>query len=141
VRQVSAPGARPPSPLDRLADRFVDDYAAAQPVIATYVGVPGHDDRWPDLSPDGHAALAALVRRTRAEVARVEPVDRRDEVARAAMLERLGAELDRYDAGLAQADLNSSASPLQYFRMIFDLMPTDTAEQWATIGRRLAAVQ
>src|SRR3954447_25017259 len=131
VRQVSAPEARPPSLLDRLADRFVDDYAALDPVAATYIGVPGHDDRWPDLSPDGHAAHADLLRRTRAEVATVEPVDRRDEIARASMLERLGAELDRYEAGLAQSDLNSSASPLQSFRMIFDMMPTDTPEQWA----------
>ncbi|WP_448624737.1 DUF885 domain-containing protein [Geodermatophilus sp. URMC 64] len=131
---------RPPSALDRLADRFVDEYAAAQPTVATYIGVPGHEDRWPDLSPDGHAAVAELLRRTRAEIATVTPVDRRDDVARAAMLERLGAELDRYEAGLAQSELNSSISPLQQFRMMFDLMPTDTAEQWATIGRRLAAL-
>ncbi|MGY1807972.1 DUF885 domain-containing protein [Blastococcus sp. SYSU D00669] len=132
--------SRPPSPLDRLADRFVEEYAAASPVIATYIGVPGHDDRWPDLTTDGHEELADLLRRTRAEAAATEPVDRREEIARAAMLERVGAELERYEAGLAQSDLNSSASPLQYVRMVFDLMPTDTPEQWATIGRRLAAV-
>jgi uncharacterized protein (DUF885 family) len=137
---MSAPAPRHPSALDRLADRFVDDYAAGQPVVATYIGVPGHDDRWPDLTADGSTAHAELLRRTRAEIAACEPVDRRDEIARAAMLERLGAELDRYDAGLAQSDLNTSASPLQDFRMAFDLMPTDSAEDWATIARRLAAL-
>jgi uncharacterized protein (DUF885 family) len=140
VPGVSAPEARPPSALDQLADRFVDEYAAAQPVVATYLGLRGHEDRWPDLSPDGHAALAALLQRTRAEVAGIAPADRRDEIARAAMLERLGAELERHEAGLAQSDLNSSASPLQNFRMIFDLMPTATEEDWATVGRRLAAM-
>jgi uncharacterized protein (DUF885 family) len=132
--------ARPPSALDRLAERFVEDYAASQPAVATYIGVPGHEDRWPDLTTAGHAAHAALLRRTIAAVERVEPVDRRDEVARSAMLERLGAELARYDAGWAQADLNTVDSPLQQFRMTFDLMAVDTEQDWATVARRLAAV-
>jgi uncharacterized protein (DUF885 family) len=136
---VSEPTA-PSSDLDQLADRFVEDYAASQPTVATYIGVPGHDDRWPDLTPDGHQAHAELLRTTISAAQRIDPVDRRAEVARAAMLERLGAELARYDAGWAQADLNTIDSPLQAFRSSFDLMPTATAEDWATIARRLAAV-
>jgi uncharacterized protein (DUF885 family) len=139
VSRVSEP-ARPPSPLDQLADRFVADYAASQPTVATYAGVPGHDDRWPDLTPDGHAAHAHLLRTTLGTVRRTDPVDRRDEVARAAMVERLGAELARYDSGWMQADLNTIDSPLQGFRATFDLMPTATEQDWATIARRLAAV-
>ncbi|WP_369137183.1 DUF885 domain-containing protein [Modestobacter versicolor] len=132
--------ARPPSDLDQLADRFVEDYAASQPAVATYIGVPGHEDRWPDLTPDGHAGHADLLRTTIAAAQRADPVDRRDEVARAAMLERLGAELARYEAGWAQADLNTIDSPLQAFRSTFDLMPTATEDDWATIARRLAAI-
>ena len=130
----------PSSDLDRLADRLVEDYAASDPITATYVGVAGHDDRWPDLSPDGIRGHAELLRSARAEVERTEAADRREEVARAAMAERLGAELDRYDAGLAQSDLNTAESPLQHFRMIFDLMPAATPDDWATIARRLAAL-
>jgi uncharacterized protein (DUF885 family) len=139
VSRVSEP-ARPPSPLDQLADRFVADYAASQPTVATYAGVPGHDDRWPDLTPDGHAAHAELLRTALGAVRRCDPVDRRDAVARSAMLERLAAELARYDTGEAQADLNTVDSPLQGFRATFDLMPTATEDDWATIARRLAAV-
>jgi uncharacterized protein (DUF885 family) len=131
---------RPPSELDQLADRFVDEYAAAHPEVATAIGVPGHDDRWPDLTPDGHAAHAELLRTTISDVERIDPVDHRDDVARSAMLERLGAELARYDAGWAQATLNTIDSPLQEFRITFDLMPTATEEDWATIARRLAAM-
>ena len=43
---------------EQLADRFVDSYAAIDPTIATYLGVPGYDDAWPDLSPAGLAARA-----------------------------------------------------------------------------------
>src|SRR5436305_551542 len=83
VRMRSAP-ARPPSPLARLTDRYVEEYAASQPTVATYIGVPGHDDRWPDHSPGGRAAHAELLRRTLGEAARTTPVDRAEEVARAA---------------------------------------------------------
>jgi uncharacterized protein (DUF885 family) len=137
---VTASPPRPPSEIDRLADRFVEDYAASQPMMATYAGVRGHDDRWPDLSPDGIEAHADLLRSTRAEAERTTAADRREEIARSAMMERVGAELDRYDAGLAQSDLNSADSPLQMFRMTFDLMPARTEDDWATITRRLAAL-
>jgi len=131
---------RPPSELDQLADRLVDEYAAAHPEVATQIGVHGHDDRWSDLTPDGQAGHAELLRRTIAAAGRIDPVDRRDEVARSALLERLGAELALHEAGWTQAALNTVQSPLQEFRITFDLMPTETAEDWATIGRRLAAL-
>jgi uncharacterized protein (DUF885 family) len=130
----------PQSDLDQLADRFVDEYAALQPAAATYMGVLGHDDRWPDLTPAGTDAIAELLRTTGADVARIEPGNHREEVARAAMVERLGAELARYENGYAQADLNTIGSPLLEFRSVFDLMPTATEEDWTTIARRLAAL-
>ncbi|MCZ2819592.1 DUF885 domain-containing protein [Modestobacter sp. VKM Ac-2977] len=128
---------RPPSPLDLLADRFVDAYAADDPTVATGIGVPGHDDEWPDLTPEGRTGTADLLRRTVAEVERIEPVDRRDDVARSAMLERLGAELALHDAGWTQAALNNVQSPLQEFRISFELMRTETEQDWATVARRL----
>jgi uncharacterized protein (DUF885 family) len=139
VTGVTEP-ARPPSPLDQLADRFVEDYAASQPTVATAIGVPGYDDRWPDLSPDGHGAHAQLLRAAIGTAQRIDPADRRDDIARAAMLERLGAELALYEAGWTQAALNTVDSPLQGFRSTFDLMPTETEQDWATIARRLAAL-
>jgi uncharacterized protein (DUF885 family) len=139
VTLVSEP-VRPLSELDQLAERFVEDYAASRPDVATYIGVTGHDDRWPDLTAEGSAAHAELLRTTIAAVRRIDPVDRRDDVARSAMLERLGAELALHDAGWAQSDLNTIDSPLQAFRSSFDLMPTATAEDWAVIARRLAAM-
>ncbi len=132
--------ARPLSALDRLADRFVEEYAAAVPTVATFIGVPGHDHRWPDRSPAGRAGLADLLRSTVTAARACGPVDHRDTVARDAMVERLEAELAREDSGWAAADLNSFDSPLQQFRQTFDVMPTATEQDWTTIGRRLAAL-
>ena len=42
MTDVSEP-TRPSSPLDQLADRFVDEYAASKPTVATYIGVAGQN--------------------------------------------------------------------------------------------------
>ena len=56
------------------------------------------------------------------------------------MRERLGLQLETADAGWDRAALNNLASPVQGCRDIFDLMPTDTAERWATIATRMGKV-
>ena len=50
--------------------------------------------------------------------------------------ERVGLELEIHEAGLDVAALNVIASPVQDLRMVFDLMPTETPEQWAVIAAR-----
>ena len=45
-----------------LADALVDTLAALRPMLATYWGVPGHDHRWDDLSPEGVARAASTLR-------------------------------------------------------------------------------
>ncbi|HEX8003415.1 MAG TPA: DUF885 domain-containing protein [Mycobacteriales bacterium] len=42
-----------PSALDRLVDEFLDWQWETNPVLATALGVDGHDDRLPDLSAGG----------------------------------------------------------------------------------------
>ena len=108
---------------------------------ATSLGLPGHDDRIGDLSPDGHAAYADLVRDTLRRLAAAEPgpaTAERDAVTLAAMRDRLGLELELYEAGEYRADINVIDSPVQGLREVFDLMPTDTAADWEVVGARLA---
>ncbi len=51
------------TPTDRAFDQLIDDFIAeelaANPTTATALGVPGHDDRLPDLTADGFAGRAA----------------------------------------------------------------------------------
>src|SRR4029078_1201504 len=54
--------------------------------------------------------------------------------------ERLGLQIELHDARLDIGDLNVIASPLQSMRDVFDLMATDTDEDWARIGRRVSKV-
>jgi uncharacterized protein (DUF885 family) len=124
--------------VHRISDSYVDDYVALVPTTATELGIPGHDDRWPDLSPDGNVAVRDLTRRALADVAAVEPADESERVAKAVFAERLGVEAELYDAGLVDGDLNTIASPPQSLRAMFDLMPAETAEDWAVIATRLS---
>jgi uncharacterized protein (DUF885 family) len=124
--------------IDDLANRYVDDWAPLSPSGATFIGVPGHDDELDDLSPEGFAAQAELIRRTLAELDPIEPETEAENVAKDAMQERLGLELARLDAGDV-AGVNVIASPLHGLRMVFDLMPRNGEEAIANISARLAA--
>jgi uncharacterized protein (DUF885 family) len=124
--------------VHRIADSYVDDYVRLAPTTATALGISGHDDQLPDLSPEGCAARAELARRALRAAEAVEPVDERERVARAVFTERLGIEVETYDAGLVEGDLNVLASAPQDLRETFDLMPASTDDDWATIATRLS---
>ncbi len=124
-----------------IAHRYVDEIAALDPILATDIGVPGHEQEMTDFSPDGAAAIAAFKRRsmTELEASHIEDA-RADSIARRVMLERLAVHLNLFDAGEHFRDLNNIASPLQNIRQVFDQMPQSTEEQWSNIAARLQFV-
>ena len=129
----------PQNTVDAIAEAYVDAVAAIDPYEATYAGIAGHDAETTDLSPDGFAERASLVRRTLARLETATAGDDRERVAGEAMRERLGRHLEIHEAGLDRA-LNNITSPVHWVREVFDLMPTATDEQWANIEARLRAV-
>jgi uncharacterized protein (DUF885 family) len=126
--------------IDVIADQYVDRAAALDPTIATYAGIAGHDDEMPDLSTDGFAARAELDRSTLAAIGTAEVSGRREQVARAAMQERLGLAVECYDAGDTTSELNVMASWVQNVREVFDLMPTEGEQAAVNVAKRMAAV-
>jgi len=139
---VTAPTSTPrePTAVDAVAEAHFDAVVASSPMEATYLGVPGRDTELDDLSPDGYAHHAQIARDTLARLGAVEPVDAVDRVTVAALRERLELGLEIHEAGYDRMELNVIASPLQGCRDVFDLMPTATQEDWATIATRLTAV-
>ncbi|WP_155853989.1 DUF885 domain-containing protein [Arthrobacter sp. H5] len=134
--QGDAP-ARPQTAIDAVADAYTDTLLELDPSFATQLGLPGHETEYRDYSPAGLEAFAEATRETLDRMADLEPTDDVDAVTLDAMRERLGLELEIHHTGLNLADLNNLACPAQEIRMIFDLMPTDTAEQWTHIAGRL----
>ncbi|MFI5893013.1 DUF885 domain-containing protein [Actinoplanes sp. NPDC051513] len=123
--------------IDDLADRYVTEWAELSPTGATYVGIAGHDDKTDDLSPEGFAAQAEHVRRTLNDLDVIEPEHETEQVAKDAMIERLGLELATYDAGYSKSAVSVISSGLHGLRGVFDVMPTEGEEAVANIAARL----
>jgi uncharacterized protein (DUF885 family) len=140
VTEASIPARTPNSPIDQLADRHLEQYVALSPTAATFMGIAGHDHELPDFTPSGFEALAELTRRSVAEAQAIETGSPREEVAKDAFLERLGLEIERFEAGVPQHQLNAIASVPAEIRQVFDLMPTATDQDWETIAIRLGRV-
>jgi len=126
--------------IDALSDRFVDDVAALDPVMATYLGVAGHDHELPDWSPAGYDAREALVRDAVAAVEAATPVDERERVAQEAFLERNRLTLAMADAGYDRCEVSVISSAVHGLREAFDLMPSDGEQAADDLAGRLAAV-
>lgn len=118
----------------------MEDLIALQPETATVLGVEGHDDRWGNYSPDGHAATADLDRRAVAALVAATPTDERENTAKEAMLERLGLSAELYDAHITTSRVSVIAGAVQEIRAVFDLMPTEGEQAWHNIAARLAGV-
>jgi uncharacterized protein (DUF885 family) len=127
--------------VDAIADRYVDECVAQYPETATYLGIPDHDDSWSDYSPNGLAERVAHIRRTIAALHAAAPSDERENTAKEAMLERLGMDVELYDAHITTSRVSVIAGQAQEIRAIFDLMPTDSDHAWRNIAARLRSVQ
>ena len=130
-----------PHPIYALASDLVETLAAFRPELATYAGITGHDDRWPDLSPAGADAVLAELRSRRRRLRALPSAGNRwDQLAIDVALDLLSEEIEALELGDHLRDLNSIASPVQHLREAFDHMPTDTSEAGENILARLATV-
>jgi uncharacterized protein (DUF885 family) len=128
------------TPIDALAESWVDTTLQLQPELNVYLGRPEPEGRYADYSPAGAAADAAAATTVLAEIRAAEPVDAVDEVTRLDLARELELIVERYEAGFWQRDLNNIASPVQGIRDIFDLSARDTLEDWSAIANRLGNV-
>ncbi len=126
------------SDVDRLADSYLAEMAALDPLLATYWGIGGYEEQLPDLSPDGLEQRSLLRRRTLAALDTVQPRDANDRITVAALREELGVAEALRERGVEEASLNNIDSPVQNLRDTVDLMAKRTPEDWATIATRLS---
>ncbi|QYX81593.1 DUF885 domain-containing protein [Streptomyces akebiae] len=133
------------SPLPReVADAYVDDLIALDPVTGTYLGVKESSSKLPDTSPAGQEARAELIRTT---LARLDEAEQRpgadsDAERRCARLlrERLTAELAVHEAEEGLRAVGNMVTPPHEVREVFTITPAETEEDWAAIAERLRAV-
>ncbi|MEC5182745.1 uncharacterized protein (DUF885 family) [Cryobacterium sp. MP_3.1] len=131
---------RTPTPVDQIAEGWVDTLVSLDPTVGTYIGRSADGSGFADYSPDGHAAYVQAAADTIRLLDDSVPVDDVDRVTRTDLRSSLALDLESSAAGLQLRDLNVIASPAQGIREVFDLMPTATVEDWRNISARLGAV-
>ncbi len=124
----------------QLSDDYIVESAALDPMLATFWGIPGHDEEMTDYSPQGWAARLDLQRRTIHELSRVPSRGRGDRIAIEVMRERVQAELDLIESGEYHRWLSVMNSHHAYVRDIFDYMPRGSEQDWRRVRARLIEV-
>ena len=132
-----SPEARTATPIDRIAEEWVETLVDLDPTVATWIGLPGRLGEYGDLSPAGHESMIGAARAVIAKLERAETADDVDWVTKTDLLADLRLTVESSDAGLWLRDLNVIASPAQNLRDVLDLMPTATIEDWTRIAERL----
>ncbi len=123
-----------------VSDRAVDRLAEDNPILATEMGIGGHEDRWPDLSPDGLGRMRLTLSEIRGEAQACDIADGRDALAKRVLVDYCDGHLALHDAGYHLQDLNNIVSPHQELRFTFGSMAADTADDWEAVLRRLETI-
>jgi uncharacterized protein (DUF885 family) len=124
----------------QLGDAAVEALCAYEPSYAEVFGLAPGNDAVPDYSPDAHQEFTGVLRRLSADLDAVapagSPLPPAEQRAARLLRERLGA----FGALRLNSEVNNLGSPTQNVRMMLLLMPKETEEDWAVIGRRLHAL-
>jgi uncharacterized protein (DUF885 family) len=128
------------SPVYSLSDDYINTVAELDPAAATYMGIAGHDHKMTDFSPEGHDARANNDRQTLAKLNALDSSASSDRLAAGVLRESLEISSAEYEANEHLVSIRVIAGDVDAARAIFDLMPTDTAEQWSVIAERMAKV-
>jgi uncharacterized protein (DUF885 family) len=134
-REPSA--ARRPTAADAVAEAWVDTQLDLYPEFRVYLGRPGREGEYADYSPAGTERAIAETRRALGEIRAVAVEDAVDAVTVMDLERELQLAIDKHEAGFEQRDLNVIASPAQEMRDVFDLMPTDSVDDWSHVATRL----
>jgi uncharacterized protein (DUF885 family) len=129
------------SPIFALSDSYVEKSARLSPMSSTYLGITDLNDQLDDFSIAGRAVEADLTRKTLAELATLAPIDEIDRVAKSVMQERLTSSLELHDSFESHISFNVLTSPPADIRQVFEMMPTESAEDFDNIAKRLLAVE
>ena len=129
--------ARPSTPIDAVAEKWVDTELDLYPEYRVYLGRAGREGEYADYSPAGVEDAISHTRAALAEVRATAPADDVDEVTKMDLERDLQLTIDKHEAGFGQRDLNVIASPAQELRDIFDLMPTNTVADWSHVATRM----
>lgn len=133
-------GLNDPTEVARISAAYLDEANRLDPITATFRGASGLDDQITDYSPEGHAARADLMRRTRAELAQAEPDGEADRIGQQMVLRMLDDHLRMHDTGERLAQVDILFSPPQMIAGVLRLAPPRDDEGRAALASRLRGI-
>jgi len=128
------------SEVDRLSDDYVEQYARLDPIGATFAGITGYDDRMTDFSPDASGERADHARATLRALDTTEVTTDRDRVAAGVVREVLETQVLLHEIGEDLRSIAVLGSAVQEVREAFDVLQTETEEDWEAVAARMAGV-
>jgi uncharacterized protein (DUF885 family) len=128
------------SPVFRLCDEYLTQWAALDPVQAGRRGLSVAFGAVTDYSPDGHAARAGLIARTLAALTDLPVADDADRLAALFLRERLEAQAAWHAAGEPLRELRTPIGLVASLRDSVDLLPRAGDAAWRDIAARLEGI-
>jgi uncharacterized protein (DUF885 family) len=135
-----APGA--PAQLSALADEYWEAYLRHHPIEATIIGDRRFDALLDDPSPEAAAARGAALSdlRDRAMALSASELGDGERLTRDVLLEAVGYELAKLDAGLDDWSVDPLSGPQVFFLSLPPLQPVATVEQGEAMVARWRAM-
>ena len=133
----------PPNEVHALADELVDVMFTADPLDATLYGVPGYDDRLPDLSEEGEAAINARAAGIAARAAAIDPstLDDEDAVTLAVIEQQARTRLESSETRFVEYTITGLfISPAPALLSALPLVPLPDDDRAAAYLARLTAI-
>ena len=93
---------RESTPIDAIAEEWVDTELDLYPEYRVYLGRPGREGEYSDYSPAGAENAVERTRRTLAVVRAATPLDAVDEVTKIDLERDLALTIDKHEAGFGQ---------------------------------------
>lgn len=133
--------ADPNAAVNDLADRFWEGVLERDPTVGTFLGDERHNDRWPDLGPDGRAADEAALRATLEEATAipVEGLEPEQVITRDLLIIVAENHLAALEQRQYQLAIDHMSGPQVWPAEIAQYQPADTPERLEKLLTRWTA--
>ncbi|HWM04422.1 MAG TPA: DUF885 domain-containing protein [Actinophytocola sp.] len=135
--------AADPNPVHRLSDELLDLTFVADPVLATVLGVPGHDDVLPDRSAAGQQSVRATALDIAERMSAVDPatLSADDAVTRAAVVHHAQQMVTEVDTHFFEYTISDMfVGPAAELLSMLPVVVLSDADQATSYLNRLRAV-
>jgi uncharacterized protein (DUF885 family) len=126
--------------VDQVSEAYIEQYARLDPSGATFAGITGHDEFLTDHSPDAATERADHDRATLRSLDALTLDTDRARIAAGVMRETLETSLVRYETGEHLRSIAVLGSVVQEVREAFDVLQTETLDDWQIVAARMARV-